>query len=206
MSARSFIIYGCPFLESSRVIQPHITITAVHPHKHYKSYSYFTNNVSTRPFRQTHRNLGTKNSSDESFSRARRTVLFSDLLGLGPQKYSAPKFRELRQRVHQAGSTDHVTCWISYSGTKFILNEPYHVSPDYHQRLAKQFLVARELPLALSPYCGLWDPTLGATPGTRSFLICDTLNSAELDLIVGTAETLATDLPSWNSLGGIVYV
>lgn len=202
----NFIIYGCPFLGASRVIQPHITISAAHPYNHYKPYSYCTNNVSTKPFSSSTHNLNAKNSSDECLSRARRSVLFSDTLGLSPQKYRDKTFRDLRYRVHQAGSCDHVTYWQSIQGTKFVLNEPYNVSPNYHQRLANNGLVARELPTALSPYCGLWNPNPGATPGTKSFLISDIANSSELDIIVDTAETLATDLPAWNSLAGIVYV
>lgn len=202
----NIIIYGRSSLGSSRVIKPHTTISAAHPYKHYKPYSYCTNNVSTKPFPSSVHNLDAKNSADECLSRVRRTVLFSDTLGLSPQKYSDKKFRDLRHRIHQTGSCDHVTNWVGYSGTKFVLNEPYYVSPDYHQRLAKQGLAARELPTTLSPYCGLWNPNPGATPGTKSFLICDIVNSSELDLIVNTAEAVAENLPDWNSLAGIVYV
>lgn len=199
-------IYGSPFLRFSRVIRPHIAISALHPYKHYNSYSYCTNNVSTKPLTSSTHNLDAKNSADERLARVRLTVLFADTLGLSPQKYDLKKFADLRNRCYQAGSCDHVTNWVGYSGTKFVLNEPYHVSPNYHQRLANDRLVARELPTALSPYCGLWDPNPGATPGTKSFLISDIANSCELNLIVKTAEAIAENLPDWNSLAGIVYV
>jgi hypothetical protein len=85
-------------------------------------------------------------------------------------------------------------------------------------KLAAEGLIAIELPTAISPYCGRWDPTPGAKPWTTSFLICDADEADKLDNLIFKINTKMEDdkfhggpieanlIPAWNSLEGVSYV
>ena len=63
-----------------------------------------------------------------------------------------------------------------------------------------------EVPVDLSPYCGLWSPEPGAMPGTRSYLIGDASDAFELGGIIKKLQFAATLAPRWNDVQGIHHV
>ena len=192
--------------QAGKVMQAFLKINAANNLKYYRSYRYFSLLLGEKK---------NKNISDlrdqtcnELLTRARRLITFTDTSELKPTKYSKKYFGNIADRVHKAGSCDHLSFWLSYWNTKFVLNEPYDVHPEYMMKLAAQGLVAIELPNGLSPYCGGWNPTHGAKPWTRSFLICDVNDLDELEMVIRelTDASMKVELiPAWNSLEGITH-
>ena len=207
-------IYTPPYKnQSGKVMQALLRIHAENDFGYYKAYPYFSPRLSER--KQLRLSDLQVDTCNELLARARRTITFSDVTKLRPVKFSKKHFGTLADRVHAAGSCDHLSYWESDWNTKFVLNEPYRVDPSYMNKLEAQGLVAIELPVDISPYCGRWDPNLGARPWTRSFLICDADDLDELESLFaqyyeriqisfdGWPDENIVLIPVWNSLGGI---
>jgi hypothetical protein len=187
-------------MQNTEVVITYLSTHANNFFAYYKYYQYFATYLSTK--RESRIRLDfRKETCDELLARARRVILFTDKSKLQPVKHTKFCFGDLANRARKGMYCDHMSFWKSSRGTPFILNEPYVVDVDYEVTLAAVGLVAIELPVNLSPYCGQWDPKPNALPGTRSFLICDGNNSDELRDIDRRLE-LET-LLNWNSLKGI---
>ena len=200
----NFTIYGQPYLVGSKLVKPEVTISAVQPYSFYKPYDYCTVNVSDKPMLLSKYMVHDKSSADEWITRASRTVFFADETKLAPQKFSKKHFGDISTRFYSAGSHDHVTFWMSASGVQYILNEPYSVDPNYTLNLLKQGLVAIIVPTEISPYCGSWDPVMGAKPGTTSYLIC---NLKDANQLTGLLSNFYSALvPDWNCVKGVHHV
>jgi hypothetical protein len=174
-------LYGKPYLnKNGKVIQPSMKFEAVHNFKYYTPYPYFASNLSEKPFPST-KDGSSESSANEQLVRASRVIEFVDSACFKPVEFTLKRFGNLLDRVGAAGSCEKISFFISSLGTAFILNETYSTDPNYFLKLGEQGLIARVVPINLSPYCGSWDPTPGAKPRTTSFLICDYKRLAELN-------------------------
>lgn len=199
-----FIIYGQPYYLGIQLISPTITINAAHPYAFYKPYDYFEVLSSNKQIPLAKHMVYCKSSADEWLTRARRTVLFSDMTRLAPAKFNKIKYGSLIDRTYKAMHCDHVTCWISPLGTKFILNEPYYVDPNYVLKLREQGLEALIVPTDLSPYCGYWNPSNGVKPRTTTYLICNLADAIELTQLFGIVDLENTT--AWNCVKEVNHV
>jgi hypothetical protein len=197
----NFTIYGQPYYEGRQLINPNITINASRPYAFYKPYNYFEVHSSDKPMPLAKHAAYDKSSADEWLSRARRTVLFSNSTQLAPAKFNRVKYGNMIDRAYKAIHCDHVTCWVSPLGTRFILNEPYFDDPNYLLKLRERGLVGVVVPTDLSAYCGGWNENLGSKPGTTTYLICDISDARELAQLLSTLGS-ATVAP-WNCVKGI---
>lgn len=208
-------IYTPPYRTTDgKVKHACLTIQAERDFGYYKPYPYLSSRLSEK--KQLRLSDFRESTCNELLARARRAITFTDESELQPVKYSRKHFGTLADRVHAAGSCDHLSYWKSDWDTKFILNEPYRVDPNYMMKLGAQGLVAIELPVDISPYCGRWDPKPGVKPWTRSFLICDAADVDELESLFAQyyerIQISSMDeelieiielIPAWNSLEGI---
>ena len=158
------------------------------PIDHYASYRYFE--------------VPTAYTTDENFSRARRTIAFADTTKLTPieVKEHDVTVQKLIKKVSSAVHTDHVSAWKSQKGTLFVLNEPYEnmVKLNFGQALGAQGLIYITVPTDLSPYCGKWDDTPGALPWTKSYLICEKAHQVELNAIETALNVASKTAQAWN--------
>jgi hypothetical protein len=213
----NLVIFSPRFIDNNgNVVKPRLTLWADNCFNYYKAYPYFAANLSNKKTPQF--GIFKESTCEELLARSRRVILFSDISRLQPKKYSVRKFGDLAERVYKAGSCDHVSFWVSFWGTKFALNEPYHTDPAYFMRLGAEGLVAIELPLDISPYSGGgWSTKAGEKPWTKSYLICDVNDLHELEGLLGnyferievcfeghSAEEIDL-VPAWNSLEGITH-
>jgi len=99
-----------------------------------------------------------------------------------------------------------MTSWVSRSGAEFLLNEPYVIEDDYRLKLKEAGFSSFQLPINISPYCGMWAKEAGSPPGSRSYLITSSANVEELDFIREQLSRAAFSLPAWNDVSGIRYV
>ena len=199
-----FIIYGQPYYLGNQLISPNITINAAQQYAFYKPYDYFAVHSSDKPMPLAKHVTHDKYSADEWLTRARRTVIFSIITNLAPNKFSKRKYGSLIDRAYKAIHCDHVTCWVSPLGTRFILNEPYFDDPNYLLKLRERGLVGVVVPTDLSPYCGGWNENLDSKPGTTTYLICDISDASELAQLLSPLGS-ATIAP-WNCVKGINHV
>ena len=199
-----FNIYGQPYYVDRKIICPCISINAAQPYAFYKPYDYFAVHSSDKPMKLAKYMVHDKPSTDEWLTRTRRTVLFSDSTGLAPTKFSKGKYSRLIDKIYKAIHCDHVTCWVSPLGTRFILNEPYFYDPNYLLKLKAQGLAGVVVPTDLSPYCGYWYPNIGAKPRTTSYLICDLADASELAQLFSNLDL--ESIPPWNCVKGINHV
>jgi len=201
-------IFSKPYINANgKTISTSVKVTAANSFKYYTPYPYLASHISDKPITKVDPNFK-QSTVNEILTRARRVILFTDTSELRPIKYTNKTFGSIADRVHKAGDCDHLSYWVSYLNTKFILNEPYKVHPDYIKKLADQGLVAKELPTGISPYCGRWDQTIGAKPWTRCFLICDALALQELEALLKKCIDASMELeliPAWNSLEGVIH-
>ena len=58
-----------------------------------------------------------------------------------------------------------------------------------------------EIPENSAPYCGGYDGTIGAEPGTKSFLITSRLKKRQLDKVINRLIERSKKLPAWNYIG-----
>jgi hypothetical protein len=204
----SLTIYSKPYTGlNGKTTYPFLKVSAANNYNYYTPYPYFASHISNKPIYSVDNNFK-ESTVNEHLTRARRVILFSDITELKPSKYTKKYFKSIADRAHKAGGCDHLSFWLSYWNTKFLLNEPYDVHPDYMMKLAAQDLVAIELHNGISPYCGRWDPTPGAKPWTRSFLICDVHDLDELEALfkeLSDASMKLELIPAWNSLEGITH-
>lgn len=122
----------------------------------------------------------------------------------GQGQITTPATCLLLERVEQTVYTDHVSVWVSDTGTQFVLNEPYGKTyVDEGDKLLDAGLVRIKLPTSLSPYCGGSSNVQGAQPGTRSFLIGFKRYEAELLAIAEKLRTAAAGAPAWNDTTGV---
>ncbi|TSA14895.1 MAG: hypothetical protein D4R79_02355 [Comamonadaceae bacterium] len=106
-------------------------------------------------------------------------------------------------KVEKAVHCDHRSLWKSDLGTLFLLNEPYYGVVNEQQGLHSAGLIAMEVPVDLSPYCGCWDAAPGAIPGTRSYLIGDAADVFELGAMIQKLQLAAALALPWNDTQGI---
>ena len=193
------IVYGQPYLSGLKWVKPFIDTPALHPFSIYVGYIYCATFVSDRPIRPLSAQKS-KAHADAWLSVFRRTALFADTTGLKPINInkSSSGFKTLDTRVNQCIHCDHVTYWRSPLGSNFILNEPYFIESDYQEKLLGAGLVSIVVPTNLSPYCGKWNPAVGATPGTTSYLICDKAHVLELMQIDSLLTAGLLNAPEWN--------
>lgn len=93
---------------------------------------------------------------------------------------------------------DHYTCWV-YDGCPLILTEPYHRTlADFSD--AKLAVV--EIPEAISPYGGFWNPEPNARPKTHSFLLTSPVYAKKLKRLHDALIDAANTMPPWNALEG----
>ncbi len=207
-------IYSNPFEDLNQLKNPYLLVRANNRFEFYKPYKNCMNKISRTPMRSSPFSIYKKSHADEWLTRIRRAILFSDYSQLKPVNFTNKKFKTLYDRVTKTIHCDHETCWENSKGTKFILNEPYHIENNYEALLNNAGLIAYKLPDNLSPYCGRWDPLPGAKPSTSSYLICDVKD--DLDLFFASmhienpenfdGQITLNQLPAWNSLIGIHYV
>ena len=201
------IVYGQPYLSGRKVVKPFIDIPALQPFRSYGAYRFCAALVSDKPI-EIPPVKNSKASTDEWLSVFRRTVLFADTTGLKPINIdkSSSGFKALDTLVERHIYCDHVTYWQSSLGSKFLLNEPYFIESDYQEKLIGAGLVSIVVPTISSPYCGRWNPAVGATPGTTSYLICDKAHVLELMQIDSLLKAGLLNAPEWNDTAKVRYV
>ena len=209
-----FRVYGCPFLKGSKFINPYIDLIAKRDFNFYANYRYAKNLVSNKKIPHNNLNRYQKSTADQWLSCFRRSVLFSDSIDLIPLENFDIFSQDLYDRACKTRSLDHTTCWMNSRGTFFILTEPYVVNTDFDDLLKENNLVYLIVPQNLSPYCGSWDPEIGSSPGTTSYLICDARDIGDLKEISkkltlidsGFIYSNSQPVSAWNSLKEINYV
>ena len=201
------IVYGQPYLSGRKVVKPFIDIPALQPFRSYGAYRFCAALVSDKPI-EIPPVKNSKASTDEWLSVFRRTVLFADTTGLKPINIdkSSSEFEALDTLVERHIYCDHVTYWQSSLGSKFLLNEPYFIESDYQEKLIGAGLVLIVVPTNSSPYCGKWDPAVGATPGTTGYLICDKAHALELMQIDSLLKAGLLNAPEWNDTAEVHHV
>jgi hypothetical protein len=200
-----------------KIIHPQMYVDADNKFKYYTAYPYFAGCLSETAS-STIEDGFKKSTADELLARARRLIVFSDFTCLKPVQFKEKMFRKLVDRLYAAGPFDHLSYWISTSGTKFIISESYRFKHDVELNLAEQGLIATLIPTSLSPYCGGWSSTSGVKPGTTSYLICDHKSLAELtglktclrnSIYLHSRDNSCitpTPIPAWNCVKGINHV
>jgi hypothetical protein len=185
-----------------------LAISAQHSLANYKEYDYF--GVHTRgQLKQKSTSWGSVirlKAAQDWLCRDRRCVAFVDASGLTPVAWT-PQDEEQTELLNTCVHTDHLTYWISSSGAKFLLNEPYGFDDDYQQRLKKKGFVGFRLPINISPYCGGgWTIDPSTSPHSRSFLITRAESTHELEEIEQKLIEADKYLPAWNDVSEIHYV
>jgi hypothetical protein len=94
------------------------------------------------------------------------------------------------------GCRDHWSCWV-YDGFPLIMTEPYHRTlADF----SDTELAVVEIPEAISPYGGFWNPKPNASPKTRSFLLTSRVYAKKLKRLHDALIDAAKTMPPWNAL------
>jgi hypothetical protein len=195
-------LYDRPFrAPDGQAKQRMLTVRAAQSCSYYGDYGYFDADISETP--TTHGEWGATCGGPpiERLLRARRAINFADTAGLRPVK--ATTNRPLLEIVQQAVHCDHLTLWVSTRGTSFVLNEPYGSCSGADIKLRAVGLISILIPTALSPYCGGWSNVSEASPGTRSYLIGDERDKAEIADIAARLETAAASASAWNDATGV---
>lgn len=193
--------------DSGKVVRFCLEISAVNRFCYYKPYPYFASHLSIKPISRLMVDFK-ESTANELLTRSRRVLIFADTTELKPVNFSKKYFGSLADRTRKGMHCDHLSYWKSAWGTSFILNEPYRVDADYATKLKAHGLAVIELPTAISPYCGKWNPAPGAKPWSRSFLICDLHDLEELETLLNQCTDVSMELeliPAWNSLEGITH-
>ena len=201
--------YGKPYKSKKDIKYPTLEISALNSLAVYQNYKYFSSNILTHKIDyicQTYR--GYEESFIEYLSRARRTILFTDITGLLPMPDGLKEFEKLNDLTRKYFSTDHTTNWISETGNLYYLNEPYDLDPVILNNCPLTYIC---IPTQVAPYCGLWSSNKECNPGSTSFLIGHKENLNELALIelkihqaiIGKLHPYNSPLSNWNSLEDI---
>lgn len=127
----------------------------------------------------------------ETLARGRRLALFKNATGL--REIPLDEAGHIREKL-QGIFLDHESAWTDGENVLF-LNEPYHPDLTLIPGLSR-----RELPTNISPYCGRWNPAIGAVPCTRSFLYIESENAAVLLPIMRALNSAARNAPPWNQV------
>ena len=202
-------IYGQSYLDTNgSVVKPVLSISTHLNSAVLLPYPYFQIHTSDLPTAQSFTDSITKQTNDEWLCRDRRTILFCQSSNLLPTRYQASSQQnDLHARLKTILTCDHTSYWRDDKGTLYLLVEPYRESLTARElnKLYEARLVATELPTRLSPYCGVWNPRVGAQPATRSFLISDYFDRLRLQELAKQLSKAAEVAPEWNDTGGIEH-
>ncbi len=203
----NFVLYARPHRDQNgRPAQEMIALNAQHPYEYYVPYGYFLPHCgpiakALSPYRD---------SSDGGYTeylvRARRCVAFADASGLRPVEVQSGTSDDLLTELRLGCLLDHTTEWVSTRGTKFILTEPYTALERFPGAIAQGGFSHIMLPESFSPYGGVWNPTPGIAPRSKSYLICPSVHRRELFEIGDRLEATANLMPRWNNLTGVSHV
>jgi len=109
-----------------------------------------------------------------------------------------PKHRTLLDALGRGGwPRDHIT-YLELGNMAVIMSAPYSGKLEGFNH--EKFAVV-EVPSNISPYCGGWDPTPGAVPGTKTFLITSILKKRQLEEMLRRLEGAAKNMLPWNQIG-----
>ena len=153
------------------------------------------NNIDRRP-NYAERYI-THANTPETRARFRRWEAFLSASGFTENlRDDSPKHRALSDLVGR-GKLDH-TARLNLGNMAVLMTEHYHAKiEDFdHEKFC-----AVEVPTNISPYCGCFDPTPGAEPGTKTFLIATILKKLQLGEVMHRLETAAKSMPPWSSIG-----
>jgi hypothetical protein len=205
-------LYGSPYKSKHKTLYPFLEVIALNDLSVYQNYKYFSMNISTSKNNSSFLPpLGYEEPYYEQLTRARRTVLFTDISGLTPMPDGLMEFHKLNDLVRESYFTDHSTNWISENGSVFYLTEPYYNLDPRHSKNIP--LVSIIIPNEIAPYCGMWSKNKDAIPGSTSFLISfkeneDELTKLELKMhqaVIGKLYPYKSKLPYWNSIEDIFH-
>ena len=137
---------------------------------------------------------------DERKARGRRWKAFLAATGFVENlDLASPKHCDLRAVLKQSGAPMDHTTYLDLGNMAVVMTEPYWKTSvdDYDP---ERFAVIR-VPTRIAPYCGSWDPTLGAKPLTNTYLIASILKKRQLEAVGLCLEEEANDMPPWNYVG-----
>ena len=202
-------IYGQSYLDTNgSAVMPVLSISTHLDSEMLWPYPYFQIHTGDLPNPQSIIDSTTKQTNEEWLCRDRRTILFCHGSNLFPTKYQAsPQQKKLQANLNTILACDHTSYWRDGEGIAYLLVEPYRDSLTTRDlnKLYEAGLVAIELPTRLAPYCGVWNPTAGAQPATRSFLIADYLDRLRLQEIAKQLSKAAAVAPEWNDTSDIEH-
>ena len=95
------------------------------------------------------------------------------------------------------GNLDHISFW-ELGTMAVVMTETYRSKLEDYEC---DELYVREIPRNIAPYCGSFEDTLGAVPGTKSFLITSRLKKSQLDKVINRLIERSKKLPAWNYIG-----
>ncbi len=134
----------------------------------------------------------------ETRARARRRSAFLEESWLQENlEDDPPKHRALIEALRGKGVLAHTTN-LELGNMAVLMTEHYQAKlEDFdHERFA-----VIEVPTKFAPYCGSWDPTPGADPGTKTFLVTSILKKRQLEEVLRRLEQAAENMPPWNYVG-----
>ena len=194
------------FISQTQTKQEKISITTNYKLNHYRSYFYLYDHCSTTPCELKPNPQNGSNNYHENLVRARRCTLFADASLLRPVCRQHTKTGDsMIISLHNLCNLDHTTVWKSQLDTTLILTEPYtqlETHPNSLSAMGYSYIV---IPTSISPYCGTWNPDIGALPQTKSYLICRSTKEDELFHIRQLIHAESRNLPLWNDTIGIQY-
>jgi len=114
----------------------------------------------------------------EAAPRGRRLSLFIKATQLTQIDSAAAIGRFLESVQVERVYLDHTSLWSTPGGARVLMTEAYQGGTP---TVANG--VAIPVPIVISPYCGGFDPGADAMPGTRSWLIASSENTAVLKQI-----------------------
>ena len=133
----------------------------------------------------------------ETRARKRRFEEFKSTAGFKEElNITSAKHQKLRKLVKTQtnGVTDHISFWW-LGNMAVLMNEPYYTKLEDYE-CAELYVV--ETPVNIAPYCGRYDDTPGAEPGTKCFLITSILKKRQLDEVIKRLIKREKELPPWN--------
>lgn len=196
------IYSGRYFGANGRIYQDHIEFSAVRPGAYYREYPYFLWGTFLRPEQANAFRVTVERPPLECLCRARRVALFADVTDLEP-RWSGETLSYFEHHLREV-HIDHRSVWRNASGASFLLNEPYvYKSLNEVRNLMDGELAVTEVPVPLAPYGGVWSPTPGDWPRSRSFLFARREDEAELLEISYRLQQAAHGALAWNDTTGV---
>jgi hypothetical protein len=200
-------LYTQPYKNSSgKLCQQQISIATVMPFAEYKAYTYVAETCSERKDYWSKLRYQATSPNTESLLRARRLINFVDTTGLKPKTFNNSQHGEFYDKIKSVCHLDHTTIFTSKSEAIFLLNEPYYIANGTQSAMHAAGFAVIKVPENLSPYCGRWDITPGANPGTSTYLITHAKNAVKLAGIQQRLYVANQSAPAWNSVEGIEHV